>query len=500
MASLHPPLLSPVRVWVYGLLISIACFVYAIVFTVASVILILSTLALIAVILVATVQLANWATKRIDYDARLETEAEMLQNQLQLLLGSIPNPLASSSQTDSINPLALSGKASKLVVATSRLSPRVVAEMAAACETGRNVLNKLRAQRAQTTAVLENLDSGVLVINQKGRVTLINAAAKNFFSISWNPVGKPLVEAIRQPELLNAVRQVMTDRSPREVVADLRDQTGTRRVLRVWCAAVSFEDITAVLLAARDESENHQVEEMRREFVANVSHELKTPLAAIKGYAETVELAISDDPQAAIHFVSQIHEQCRRLERLIADMMTLARAQAGKQHLRPTTIDLDAVIAESIATYAPVATAKAISLRHEPGHEAAVVYADREATLTIANNVIGNAIRYTPEGGEVVASSRQEGDFSVFAVRDNGIGIPQHEQQKVFERFYRADKSRKHTSSGTGLGLAIVKNLTLAQGGRVRLQSRPGKGSTFEIFLPERQPAQPPTVAQSPSP
>jgi two-component system phosphate regulon sensor histidine kinase PhoR len=114
-----------------------------------------------------------------------------------------------------------------------------------------------------------------------------------------------------------------------------------------------------------------------------------------------------------------------------------------------------------------------------------LVYADREATLTIANNVIGNAIRYTPDGGEVVASSRVDGDFAVLAVRDNGIGIPQHEQQRIFERFYRAEKSRKLHSSGTGLGLAIVKNLTQAQGGRIKLQSRPGKGSTFEIFLPE---------------
>jgi two-component system phosphate regulon sensor histidine kinase PhoR len=176
-------------------------------------------------------------------------------------------------------------------------------------------------------------------------------------------------------------------------------------------------------------------------------------------------------------------------------MMTLARAQAGKQHLRPTTVDVDAVIADSIATYAPIASAKGINLRHDRADASAVLaYADREATLTIANNVIGNAIRYTPEGGEVVVSSRRDGEFAVFSVRDNGIGIPQQEQRRVFERFYRADKSRKHTSSGTGLGLAIVKNLTQSQGGRVSLKSRPGKGSTFEIYLPE------PNIAATTSP
>jgi len=473
MSSNPAPQLSPIRVWAFGLLIAIGWSLFAIAFTVASLLVVLSTLGLILATVLTTARIAKRVVFRNDFDDRLDAETKSLQGQLQQLLDAIPRDISPVKQ-------------GSLVLPVTRFSPRTISEMSAACETGRGLLNKLRAQRAQTIAVLANLDSGVLLVNQRGRVTMANAAAKRFFSIAWEPVGKPLVEAIRQPELLEAVRLVLNDQAPREVVVDLRDDLGTRRVLRVLCAAVSFEDVTAVLLTARDESENHQVEEMRREFVANVSHELKTPLAAIKGYAETVELAIGDDPEAAIHFVSQIRDQCRRLERLIADMMTLARAQAGKQHLRLATVDLDAVIAESIATYSPVAAAKEITLLHEPAQgEPAIVYADREATLTIANNVIGNAIRYTPGGGQVVASSRRDGDFAVLSVRDNGIGIPQHEQQRVFERFYRADKSRIHHSSGTGLGLAIVKNLTQAQGGRVKLQSRPGKGSTFEIFLPE---------------
>ncbi len=346
-------------------------------------------------------------------------------------------------------------------------------------------LARLNSQQEQTNAVLQNLDSGVIVVDPQGRVSLVNAAAKRFFSISSQPLGHPLVESVRQPELLDAVRQVLIDRSPREVMAELRDEAGVRRVLRVLCIAVGYEQGISVLLAARDESEYRLIEEMRREFVANVSHELKTPLAAIKGYAETVELAIGDDREAALHFISQIHEQCRRLERLVADMMTLARAQAGAQHLRATTVDLAAVIAESIATYAPVAAAKAIRLENRcQGDSPVLVFADREATLTIANNVIGNAVRYSCEGGQVVASARCDGKFGILIVRDDGIGIPEHEQKRIFERFYRADKARNPAHTGTGLGLAIVKNLTQAQGGKIQLQSRPGHGSTFEISLP----------------
>ncbi len=365
------------------------------------------------------------------------------------------------------------------------LTPQSLAEMAMISDRVRAMTSRLQHDRAEANAILANLDGGVIALDPETRITLINVVAKQFFQIDRPCIGKPLIQAIRQPEINAAVQRVLQDRSAREVHLELRSDDGTRRSLRIRCSSLRFGEMRGVLVAAHDESETRRSEEVRREFVANVSHELKTPLAAIKGYAETVELALSDDPDAAKHFVSQIHDQCKRLERLIADMMTLARAQAGIQHLRPTTVDLDEIIGESISTYAPVAAARGIKLTHARDQSiVAHVFADREATLTIANNVIGNAIRYTPEGGAVVASSRQEGSLAVLSVQDNGIGIPENEQQRIFERFYRVDRSRKHASSGTGLGLSIVKNLTQAQGGEIRLRSRQGEGSTFEIFLP----------------
>lgn len=364
-------------------------------------------------------------------------------------------------------------------------------KQAAAAAQGRQ--QQLQSERARLLAVVQQLAGGVIVIDAQGHVVLANEAAKGFFGILRPPVGQPLVESIRHPELLHTARQVRADGAPREVIIEVPDTQRGRRVLRVRASALQLGEEFWGLLDASDETESRLIEAMRREFIANVSHELKTPLAAIKGYAETVELAIADDREAALHFVSQIHEQCRRLERLIADMMTLARAQAGAQHLRPTLIELAPLIAESIATYAPIAAAKGITLEHAVEHSAGErapirLYADREATLTIANNLIGNAIRYTPDGGLVSVASRREGDFGVLRVRDSGIGIPLHEQNRVFERFYRAEKSRQTASNGTGLGLAIVKNLTQAQGGRVALQSRPNRGSTFEIYLPVAAP------------
>ncbi len=233
-----------------------------------------------------------------------------------------------------------------------------------------------------------------------------------------------------------------------------------------------------------DETERKRNEETRREFVANVSHELKTPLAAIKGYAETIQLAIDDDPDAAKHFLNQINDQCKRLESLIADMMTLARAQAGQHHLRPATLLLKSVIDESLASYLPVAAARRIELTFEELVAPVTVYADREATLTIVNNLIGNALRYTQAGGAVSVTVRSEGKFGVVQVQDNGIGIPESEHKRIFQRFYRVDRTRHSASGGTGLGLAIVDSLTHAQSGQIRLTSRVGVGSKFEILLP----------------
>jgi two-component system, OmpR family, phosphate regulon sensor histidine kinase PhoR len=409
-----------------------------------------------------------------DHQVRMQDEAESVHGRFKQWLDWLPRNESNIQES----------RSSTTVGSDLPLSPQSLIEIARISDRVRSEALRLQHERAEANAVLANLDGGVIALDPQTRITLINAAAKKFFQIDRPCLGQPLIQSIRQPEIIETVQRVMRDRSSREVHVEVRNDEGQRRSLRIRCSSLRYGDVAGVLLAAHDESETKHSEEVRREFVANVSHELKTPLAAIKGYAETVELALNDDPEAAKHFVSQIHDQCKRLERLIADMMTLARAQAGIQHLRPTTVDLNEVIAESIATYAPVAAARQIALKHVWHDQQTTIHADREATLTIANNVIGNAIRYTPEGGAVNASARSEGDFGVLSVQDNGIGIPENEQKRIFERFYRVDRSRKHASSGTGLGLSIVKNLTQSQGGEIKLRSRQGEGSTFEIFLP----------------
>ena len=256
------------------------------------------------------------------------------------------------------------------------------------------------------------------------------------------------------------------------------------RPINVSINRIELAGTVKLLLILRDETESRRVEHIRREFVANVSHELKTPLAAIKGYAETVELAIQDDPESASHFMKQILSQCVRLERLVSDMMQLARAQDGTRNMTFVRLPLREVIADAFRSCSPIAESKQIELKVGDVQEDAVVIADSEATLTIVNNLISNAVRYTPDGGHVEISTERRDRFVAIVVKDDGVGIHESEQARIFERFYRVEKTRESAGGSTGIGLSIVKNLALAQQGSVELSSRPGEGATFRVLLP----------------
>lgn len=351
---------------------------------------------------------------------------------------------------------------------------------------------KLQQEAQQTTSALQKMRDGVILLSHGGDILLINPSARFLLAVPDDAVieGRLLSEVVRIPEVTRAIAAAAAGDGTQKFQLEIPNGDSHRPVkVRVDPIAARVE--TKLLITIRDETEANRVDEMRREFVANISHELKTPLAAIKGYAETVELAIEDDPTAAKHFMSQIHSQCLRLERLIADMMQLARAQAGRAHLTITRVDIAALVAESMRSNLPIAEAKNIELVFDDEYKTSVM-SDTEATLTIANNLIGNAVRYTSSGGHVRVSFRDAGRFLALVVEDDGVGISAVEQKRIFERFYRVAKSRRSGgegggsgTEGTGIGLSIVKNLTMALGGEIRLTSQPGEGARFEVLLPK---------------
>ena len=237
-----------------------------------------------------------------------------------------------------------------------------------------------------------------------------------------------------------------------------------------------------VLVLADDRTEARRLEEIRRDFVVNVSHELKTPVGALTLLAETVEGA-ADDPEAVRRFAARIRVEATRLATLVKEIIELSRLQVANPLGELAKVDLDAVVAEAVDRAATVAGAKNVTLEHDsaPG---SIVYGNRDMLVTALRNLLDNAVSYSDPGSRVAVSVRDRDALIEVAVVDSGIGIAPADQSRVFERFYRVDDARSRETGGTGLGLSIVKHIALEHGGDIVLWSRPGHGSTFTLRLP----------------
>ena len=240
-----------------------------------------------------------------------------------------------------------------------------------------------------------------------------------------------------------------------------------------------------VLVLAEDQTDRHRVEEVRRDFVANVSHELKTPVGALALLAETIEDA-ADDAEAVRRFAGRMRQEAARLTFLVQDLITLSRIQAAEPVPDPAPVAIDAVVAEALDRCRMKANARGITLA-SIGVRGLTVLGAEDLLVTAVRNLLENAVVYSPERTRVVVCVKKPGDGGVeISVTDQGIGIPERDLERIFERFYRVDPARSRATGGTGLGLAIVKHVTVAHGGRVTVRSVEGAGSTFTLWLPLR--------------
>jgi len=239
-----------------------------------------------------------------------------------------------------------------------------------------------------------------------------------------------------------------------------------------------------VVCVFHDITELRRLETIRRDFVANVSHELKTPLSSIKGYAETLLDGALEDQEHARGFVETIHRQADHLAKLINDLLDLARIEAGKMELRPVPLNLQEIIPQIIQTLRPLWEAKGLRVRFEALPSLPPTLADPGAVRQILSNLLDNAIKFTPQDGQITVRTSNQIDHLLIEVKDSGIGISSSDLPRIFERFYRATAGAPRSPESTGLGLAIVKHLVLAQGGQVWAESELGRGSTFYVSLP----------------
>ncbi len=374
------------------------------------------------------------------------------------------------------------------------------------------------AQLSQTSdrqsTVLGGMIEGVIAVDGRQRIVLANQAAGRLFDFQPPAAeGRPLLEVVRNHAVHEAVITALETGRPQRLETTSNIQTSAGFVERrpvsniqhvnVHVQPLPGDPCPGVVLVMHDTTELRRLESLRRDFIANVSHELKTPLSSIKAYSETLRNGAMNDPETSQKFLERIEEQADRLHHLILDMLMLARIESEQQAFEIVPVNVGDVVDQCLEDRRRAAEFKRINLAVEPNLPPCSVLSDREGLREMLDNLIDNAIKYTPEGGSVTVSwhseSPQRGQvntgsqppapspqpqFVTISVHDTGIGIKPEDQKRVFERFYRVDKARSRELGGTGLGLSIVKHLAQSFGGKVGVTSEPGKGSTFIVELP----------------
>jgi two-component system phosphate regulon sensor histidine kinase PhoR len=355
-------------------------------------------------------------------------------------------------------------------------------------------LDEIRQNGKRNQSVLDNMTSGVVMIAHDGRITLYNRQAEELLGTSVRDrVGRSYTEIRQHFELVALIREGLDE--PLPIHEELTVYFPEERLLEINIIPMimSGEEEPGLLLVLQDVSAIRRLERMRSEFVANVSHELKTPVAAVKGFAETLLSGAMKDPETARSFLTIIHDESERLNRLIGDILELSKIESRRSPLQFSPVNLSIFLARMTELLSAEAAKKEILLDVQTEDEL-FIEADEDRLGQILMNLMQNGINYTPEGGkvkvraEIIVPDSGEEEMVRITVSDTGIGIPKKDIPRIFERFYRVDKARSRSSGGTGLGLSIVKHLAELHHGTIRVESTIGVGSQFILELPLLQP------------
>ncbi|MEM1448271.1 MAG: ATP-binding protein [Planctomycetota bacterium] len=340
----------------------------------------------------------------------------------------------------------------------------------------------LTAGQDRLRAMVAGMIEGVVAVDEEDRVTFSNYAARALLGFDRDTSGVPLWEEAKVSGL--DVLLAAARRSDSAAQCELEmSTTDEDAIVRAQAHRFKDGDAVGVVIVLHDISEIRRLERIRRDFVANVSHELKTPLTSIRGYVEALLDGALEDDDNNVRFLEKVENNVLRLNHLVTDLLSLARIESQSGYLPLHPFDLRGLVEEAVRRHEPTADGRDQHLVLEAGEGAIQVLGDREALTQIIDNLVDNALKYTPDNGEVAVGIRRDGDSAVLEVRDNGIGIPTEDQARVFERFYRVDKARSRAVGGTGLGLSIVKHLVQSLHGTIELESEPGVGSTFRVQL-----------------
>jgi two-component system phosphate regulon sensor histidine kinase PhoR len=358
----------------------------------------------------------------------------------------------------------------------------------------RSKIEELSEDRAQLLAMLTSMVEGVMVLDSKARILQVNPAWERMFGVTRAEArGRQSSDVFAHPKLNELVSAVLAARAGQE--AEIVLANGRCLNIEASVAGGEQDNEACAVLVFHDITELRRLEHIRKDFVANVSHELRTPLTSIKGYVEALLDGGKDDPETSVRFLDIILKQSDRLNLILEDLLQLSKIESGQVQFKQEPLHIGSVVERTIAMIKPLADKKQHELRSEVEPGLPLITGDQERLVQVVANLLDNAIKYTPEGGQITVSARRipvsgqrmaDGPRNgvELTVTDTGIGIPEKDRPRVFERFYRVDKARSRELGGTGLGLAIVKHIVEGHGGQIRVEGNVPSGSRFVVRLP----------------
>jgi two-component system phosphate regulon sensor histidine kinase PhoR len=346
---------------------------------------------------------------------------------------------------------------------------------------------QIAGRESGTQTILGAMQDGLLVVDARNRITLMNPTFQKLFELRDPAVGVPLVEAVRHATLDQLIAEtLLTGEAMRGELSLTDSRTRSERHIEVSAVPIKSADdeVTGAVVLFHDITELKQLDQIRRDFVANVSHELRTPLSILRGYIEV----LFDEPQTSreelTRILSIMERHSKRLQRLVDDLLSLAQLESSQAELELSVVRMDELFNNLIRDWKEKLAGKNLKVIVDLPSETLTLRAGGTRLEEVLHNLLDNAVKFSPENGEIRLRGTRCDSNVVLSVADNGIGINKEHLPRIFERFYRADKARSHELGGTGLGLAIVKHIAQLHGGRVEAESEPGRGTTIRVVLP----------------
>jgi len=348
---------------------------------------------------------------------------------------------------------------------------------------------QIAGRESGTQTILGAMQDGLLVVDARSRIMLMNQPFEKLFELRDPTVGVPLIEAVRHATLDELIAETLgTGEALRSELSVTDSRTHSERHIEVSAVPIKKADdeMSGAVVLFHDITELKQLDQIRREFVANVSHELRTPLSILRGYIEVLLDEPETQSEELARILSIMERHSKRLQRLVDDLLSLAQLESSQATLEISAVRLDELFSNLIRDWKEKLAAKNLKVIVELTPEALTLHADGTRLEEVLYNLLDNAVKFSPENGQIHLRATHRGSDMVLSVADSGLGIGKEHLPRIFERFYRADKARSRELGGTGLGLAIVKHIAQLHGGRVEAESEPGHGTTIRVVLPVR--------------